>query len=116
MKAALNLNLFQENETQMKQLVGTLHQRTQGIIKGGDDKAIKKHTSKGKLLVRDRINLLLDKSSAFLELSTLAAYDMYGGNINAAGIITGIGKIHGYFCTKSQFFFKCCGCISGANV
>jgi 3-methylcrotonyl-CoA carboxylase beta subunit len=89
---------FIENETQMKQLVGTLHQRTQDIIKGGDDKAIKKHTSKGKLLVRDRINLLLDKSSAFLELSTLAAYDMYGGNINAAGIITGIGKIHGREC------------------
>ncbi|RZC40955.1 methylcrotonoyl-CoA carboxylase beta chain, mitochondrial, partial [Asbolus verrucosus] len=82
----------------MRQLVDTLRTRTQTILKGGDDKAIKRHTSKGKLLVRDRINLLLDKSTAFLELSTLAAYDMYGGNISSAGIITGIGKIHGREC------------------
>ena len=80
----------------MKNLVSTLRHRTDEILKGGGDKAIQRHTSKGKLLVRDRINLLLDKSTAFLELSALAAYDMYGGGINAAGVITGIGKIHGY--------------------
>lgn len=79
----------------MKQLIATLQQKTAEIIKGGGEKAVKKHTSKGKLLVRDRINKLLDKSTAFLEFSHLAAYDMYGGNINAAGIVTGIGKIHG---------------------
>ncbi|XP_008196307.2 probable methylcrotonoyl-CoA carboxylase beta chain, mitochondrial [Tribolium castaneum] len=97
-KIDYNSQQFINNETQMKQLVTTLQKRTEDIIKGGGEKAVKKHTSKGKLLARDRINKLLDKSSAFLEFSSLAAYDMYGGNINAAGIVTGIGKIHGREC------------------
>jgi len=68
-------------------------------LEGGGSKAIQRHTSKGKLLVRDRINLLLDKNSAFLELSVFAGYDMYGKDvINAGGIVTGIGKIHGNEC------------------
>ncbi|XP_044263277.1 probable methylcrotonoyl-CoA carboxylase beta chain, mitochondrial [Tribolium madens] len=97
-KIDYNSQQFMNNELQMKQIVATLQKRTGDIIKGGGEKAVKKHTSKGKLLARDRINKLLDKSTAFLEFSSLAAYDMYGGNINAAGIITGIGKIHGREC------------------
>lgn len=80
----------------MSNLVNTLQKRTKEILTGGGNKAIKRHTSKGKLLVRDRINLLLDQNSAFLELSIFAGYEMYGKDvINAGGVITGIGKIHG---------------------
>lgn len=80
----------------MLQLITTLKQRTNKVLQGGGEKTIKKHASKGKLLARDRINLLLDKNTAFLELSTFAAFDMYDDVINSAGIITGIGRIHGY--------------------
>lgn len=80
----------------MSNLVTTLKERTEQILEGGGDKAKLKHVSKGKLLVRDRINCLLDNNSAFLELSMFAGYDMYGKDVvNAGGIITGIGKIHG---------------------
>lgn len=65
------------------------------MLNGGGEKLRNKHTSKGKLLVRDRINSLLDKNSAFLELSGLCGYEMYDGTIHSAGIITGIGKIQG---------------------
>lgn len=90
-----NLN-SQENFIKMTNSLTKLKDKTTDVLKGGGEKAVKRHVSKGKLLVRDRINLLLDKSSAFLELSTLAAHDMYDGVINSAGIITGIGRIQGY--------------------
>ncbi|KAJ8964649.1 hypothetical protein NQ314_004729 [Rhamnusium bicolor] len=89
---------FTDNHCRMVQLVNELKYKTENVLKGGGEKAIKRHTSKGKLLVRDRINLLLDKNSAFLELSALAANDMYDGSINSAGIITGIGKVCGQEC------------------
>jgi acetyl-CoA carboxylase carboxyltransferase component len=65
------------------------------VTKGGPEKARQKHTSRGKLLVRDRINLLLDPNTPFLELSSLAAYGQYENEFPAAGIVTGIGLIHG---------------------
>ncbi|HKK63590.1 MAG TPA: carboxyl transferase domain-containing protein [Bacteroidales bacterium] len=65
------------------------------VLAGGPEKAKKKHTSRNKLLVRDRINLLLDPNTPFLELSTLAAYNQYDNEFPSAGIITGIGVIHG---------------------
>ena len=69
------------------------------IIKGGGDKAIERHTSRGKLLARERINRLLDPGSPFLELSQLAAYGLYGkDDVPAAGIITGIGRVNGTEC------------------
>lgn len=68
---------------------------TEKVLKGGGEKSVKKHVAAGKLLARDRINLLLDKHTAFLELSALAANDMYEGSIHSAGIVTGIGSIHG---------------------
>ncbi|KAJ8947287.1 hypothetical protein NQ318_014184 [Aromia moschata] len=89
---------FIKNQDHMVQLVSELKRKTQNVLKGGGEKLIKKHTSKGKLLVRDRIKLLLDPNSAFLELSALAANNMYEGEINSAGIITGIGKIYGREC------------------
>jgi len=61
-----------------------------------DETAITRHTSKGKLLVRERINKLLDPGSPFLELSQLAGYELYGKEqVNSGGIVTGIGKVSG---------------------
>nr|XP_023014812.1 probable methylcrotonoyl-CoA carboxylase beta chain, mitochondrial [Leptinotarsa decemlineata] len=97
-KVDVQSSQFMENRGRMVELVETLRRKTETISAGGSEKALKKHTSKGKLFVRDRINLLLDKNSAFLELSTLAANDMYDGQIHGAGIVTGIGKIHGREC------------------
>ncbi|KAK4885004.1 hypothetical protein RN001_001275 [Aquatica leii] len=92
-------SIYKKNYEQMYGLVSTLRMHTDDILQGGGNKAIKRHTSKGKLLVRDRITLLLDNDSAFLELSTFAGFEMYGKDkINAGGIITGIGKIFGIDC------------------
>jgi len=62
---------------------------------GGGEKSKKRHQKRGKMLVRDRIEGVIDPGSPFLELSQLAAYDMYDDWVPSAGIITGIGQIHG---------------------
>lgn len=79
----------------MLQVVNKLKETVQKIVQGGSEKAIQSHVSRGKILPRERVNLLLDPGTSFLELSQLAAYGMYDDFIPAAGIITGIGKIHG---------------------
>lgn len=90
---------YKKNYEHMSNVVKTLQERTKAILQGGGANAVKKHTSKGKLLVRHRIDLLLDKNSAFLELSPFAGFEMYGDDvINAGGIVTGIGKVYGIDC------------------
>ncbi|CAG9837266.1 unnamed protein product [Diabrotica balteata] len=89
---------FTENRERMVQLVETLRSKTSDVLQGGGKKSVQKHIAKGKLFVRDRIKLLLDQNTAFLELSALAANNMYEGNIHSAGVVTGIGKIHGRDC------------------
>lgn len=85
---------YKENHTKMKALVEKLKADISKIMKGGDEKAILRHTSKGKMLVRERINNLLDPGSPFLELSQLAAWKVYGSeDVPAAGIIAGIGRV-----------------------
>lgn len=80
----------------MRKLVGELRQLTSQVLTGGGPKAIERHTSRGKLLARERINLLLDKGSPFLELSTLAGHELYGDElVNAGGIVTGVGRVCG---------------------
>jgi 3-methylcrotonyl-CoA carboxylase beta subunit len=80
----------------MKNMVAELKGVVERVVKGGGEQARLRHTSKGKLLVRDRINHLLDPGSPFLELSQLAGHDMYGDDIvPAGGIVTGIGRITG---------------------
>lgn len=66
------------------------------VMEGGPVRAIEKHRSRGKLLARERIDLLIDPGTPFLELSTLAAFGQYDDSFPAAGIITGIGVIHGH--------------------
>ena len=65
------------------------------VSRGGSDEAIKKHKARGKLLARERIYKLIDPNTPFLELSTLAAYDQYDNGFPSAGIVTGIGVVHG---------------------
>lgn len=90
---------YQENVKQMTSLVADLRQRTDNVLTGGGDTAIQRHKSRGKLLARQRIDLLLDKGSPFLELSSLAATELYGREVvNSGGIITGIGRVSGVEC------------------
>lgn len=79
----------------MTRSLAILKEVSEKVLKGGSEKSIKKHISAGKLLARERINQLVDRQTAFLELSPLAAHDMYDGTIHSAGIITGIGSVHG---------------------
>lgn len=76
-------------------LAENLHQLLDQIEKGGPSSARKKHEERGKLFVRERIRLLLDQDKPFMELSPLAAYQVYKDEVAAAGIVTGIGWVHG---------------------
>src|SRR5580658_1064495 len=89
---------FEANASVMQSLVAQLRERTQTVASGGSASSRDRHRARGKLLVRDRIELLLDPGAPFLELSALAAYDMYGGEVPAAGIVTGIGRVSGTEC------------------
>src|SRR3954470_3940331 len=88
----------------MKELVDDLRERLAAAREGGSAAARKKHTDRGKLLVRDRIDRLLDQGSPFLELSPLAAFGMYAGQdggdyaVPSASIVTGIGRVSGREC------------------
>jgi acetyl-CoA carboxylase carboxyltransferase component len=86
---------FQENKTAMEREVALLRERVEKVKQGGPPKAREIHTSRGKLLVRDRLKKLFDKNTPFLELSPLAAYDMYDNEAPAASMVTGIGVVHG---------------------
>ncbi|MEA2627266.1 MAG: 3-methylcrotonyl-CoA carboxylase beta subunit, partial [Candidatus Binatota bacterium] len=86
---------FEENRRANEALVATLRERTARVRGGGPPEARRRHVERGKLLVRDRVEQLIDPGSAFLELSPLAAFGMYGDDAPAAGLVTGIGRIHG---------------------
>ncbi|WP_282610772.1 carboxyl transferase domain-containing protein [Pelagibius sp. Alg239-R121] len=89
---------FQENQAAMRALVETLRGQVDGARLGGGERARKRHLDRGKLLPRERVRTLLDPGAPFLELSQLAAFDMYGGDIASAGVITGIGRVSGQEC------------------
>ncbi|HTP98956.1 MAG TPA: carboxyl transferase domain-containing protein [Casimicrobiaceae bacterium] len=89
---------FRGNASLMRELVADLRAKTAQVARGGSDEARQKHLSRGKLLPRDRINALVDPGSPILELSPLAAYGMYGGEVPAASIITCIGRVAGQEC------------------
>jgi 3-methylcrotonyl-CoA carboxylase beta subunit len=89
---------FQRNRSAMKALVDDLRAQAERIRLGGSRSAREKHLGRGKLLVRDRVRALIDPGSPFLELSQLAAHGLYGEDIPAAGIITGIGRVEGREC------------------
>jgi 3-methylcrotonyl-CoA carboxylase beta subunit len=89
---------YRENELAMRALVDGLHAEVGRAARGGARAATEKHKAAGKLPARERIRVLLDTGSPFLELSQLAAHGMYGGDIACAGIVTGIGRIAGREC------------------
>jgi 3-methylcrotonyl-CoA carboxylase beta subunit len=89
---------FRTNAERMRALVRELREKTARAALGGSEAAREKYKSRGKLFVRERIDLLLDGGTPFLELSALAANGMYGGDVPAAGIVTGIGRISGVEC------------------
>ena len=93
-----NSSSFLENREAMREHVQRLQERLSLVEKGGGEEAIRKHKSRGKLTARERVQALIDKGTAFLEFSALAAWEMYDGQASSAGIITGIGTIHGTEC------------------
>src|SRR5207302_6249409 len=90
--------IFRANAEAMRGLVDDLRRRANEIRQGGGAASRERHLSRGKLLPRERIRSLLDPGSPFLELSQLAAWGLYGGEVPAAGIITGIGRVAGREC------------------
>lgn len=93
-----NENTFQHNADVMRKTTQDMKKLMNKIQEGGGEKARERHLQHGKLLPRDRIELLLDPGSDFLELSAFAGYELYEDDIPAAGIITGIGRIMGTDC------------------
>ncbi len=94
---------FVANATAMRALVTDLHAKLDQIALGGGDAARAKHTARGKLLPRDRVNQLLDPGTPFLEIAPMAAFGMYpdrdgSDSAPAAGVIAGIGRISGVDC------------------
>ncbi|WP_411824724.1 carboxyl transferase domain-containing protein [Leptospira sp. 'Mane'] len=89
---------FQENRSAFLELVVPIRQTIKQVKLGGGEKALERHKSRGKLTARERIEHLLDIDTEFLELSTLAAHEVYPDVVPSAGIITGIGRIEGVEC------------------
>ena len=89
---------FEARRARMEELVAELRTRSGEVARAGGEKALERHRSRGKLTARERIDRLLDPDTAFLELSALAAWDMYQGQALGAGIVTGIGVIEGQEC------------------
>jgi 3-methylcrotonyl-CoA carboxylase beta subunit len=86
---------FRANAERLQALVADLKKQLEHAAAGGGEKAREKHTARNKLLPRERIRALLDPGSPFLELSPLAAHGMYENAAPAAGLLTGIGRVHG---------------------
>ncbi|GIU95008.1 MAG: propionyl-CoA carboxylase [Gaiellaceae bacterium] len=89
---------FERRRAHMEALVDELRERTALVARGGGEKALERHRSRGKLPARERIDRLCDPGTAFLELNALAAWDLYDGDAPSAGIVTGIGVIEGRQC------------------
>jgi len=92
--------VFEANSDANKNLSRVIQAKGQTVMLGGGKKAIERHKGKGKLTARERINLLIDEDSAFLEVGLFTAYDMYQaeGGCPSAGVVAGIGIIHGREC------------------
>jgi 3-methylcrotonyl-CoA carboxylase beta subunit len=105
---------FQANTAVYDGLLKTLRERQAWSMAGGGERMVTRHRERGKIPVRERIDLLLDPLSPFLELSPLAAWGLYDNAVPGAGLVTGIGTIRGVVCmviandatTKGGSFFK----------
>jgi 3-methylcrotonyl-CoA carboxylase beta subunit len=97
-KTDISEGSFGSGPERFSEIMHTFHSRMKGVMQREEDPAVKKHRSRGKLDARSRIELLVDEKTPFLELSVLAAIDQYDNQFPSAGIITGIGQIHGKSC------------------
>lgn len=93
-----NSDEYKTNYAHNKQLADELKARKETAVSDRPQRTLDRHKGRGKLLVRQRINAILDTQSPFLELSPLAAHDMYDGEAPSAGIVTGIGRVQGIEC------------------
>jgi 3-methylcrotonyl-CoA carboxylase beta subunit len=93
-----NSEAFAENKAHMQAQVDDLYQVVQKLMLGGGAKSRERHTSRGKLLPRDRIETLLDPNTAFLEIGQLAAHEVYEDYVPCAGVVAGIGQVAGTQC------------------
>ncbi|HTY54850.1 MAG TPA: carboxyl transferase domain-containing protein, partial [Candidatus Binataceae bacterium] len=89
---------FAENREHFEKLLKELRERQALAAQGGGEAMTRRHRERGKIPVRERIEMLLDPMSPFLELSPLAAWGLYKNEVPAAGIITGVGVIKGVAC------------------
>src|SRR5256714_621737 len=89
---------YARRRERMEMLVAELRERTAQVSRGGGERAVERHRARGKLTARERIDRLIDPGGAFLELSALAAWDLYDGAAPGAGIVTGIGVVEGQEC------------------
>lgn len=89
---------FADNTAHMQAQVNDLKEKLQTIAKGGGEKAAQRHVARGKLLARDRIDGLIDAGSPFLEIGQLAAWEVYEDYVPCAGVVAGIGLVHGIEC------------------
>jgi len=94
-KIDTNSDEFKKNKEEFLKLLNKYKEIHRSVTIGGPEKAILKHKERGKLLARERIDKLIDPNTPFLELSSLAAYDIFNNEHPSAGIVTGIGVIHG---------------------
>ena len=89
---------FQANAAAMRALVDDLNAQIAKAAAGGGETARARHVARGKLLPRDRVQMLLDPGTPFLELAPLAAHGMYNGDAPCSGVIAGIGRVSGIDC------------------
>ncbi len=89
---------FAANRAALEEKVADLRAKVEKVAEGGGAHARARHVARGKLLPRDRIRLLVDRGSPFLEFSQLAAFGMYGDEVPSAGVLTGIGRVAGREC------------------
>ncbi len=89
---------FKRNVDVMKAQVAELKDKLGAVAGGGGEASRAKHTARGKMLARERVDLLIDPGTAFLELSPLAANGLYGGDVHSASVVTGVGRVSGREC------------------
>ena len=94
-KIATSGTEFLKNRESFLEILNLFRERLAIVRKGGSEQAVSRHKERGKLLARERIDLLVDRNTPFIELSALAAFEMYNNEFPSAGIVTGIGVIHG---------------------
>ncbi len=97
-KIDVNSIEFKENREFANSLLETLRERNNLVKLGGGETSVAKHRKRNKFLARERIEKIIDDGSPFLELSSLAGFEVYDMHIPSAGVVTGIGRVHGVEC------------------